>query len=29
MKCIFCKDTGKHKQPTNEESFERLIDIEM
>ena len=29
MKCRYCKDTGKYKQPEDVERFERLIDIEM
>ena len=29
MKCRYCKDTGKYKQPKDKERVERLIDIEM
>ncbi|MBQ4569384.1 MAG: hypothetical protein IJA62_04960 [Ruminococcus sp.] len=29
MKCKHCNDTGKYKQPNNEEKFERLVDREM
>ena len=29
MKCRYCKDTGKYRQPKDVERFERLVDIEM
>lgn len=29
MKCPYCKDTGKYKEPINREELERLIDIEV
>ena len=29
MKCRYCKDTGKYRQPKDVERFERLIDVEM
>lgn len=29
MKCNYCNDTGKYKEPKNKERFSRLVDIEM
>ena len=29
MKCIYCKDTGKYKEPKNKELFDQLVDTEM
>ncbi len=28
-RCIFCKGTGKYKQPDDKERFDELIDREM
>ena len=29
MKCNYCKDTGKYKEPKDKELFDRLVDEEM
>lgn len=29
MKCMYCKDTGKYKQPNDKDKFDRLVEIEM
>ena len=29
MKCNYCKDTGKYKEPKNKELFDRLVEQEM
>lgn len=29
MKCKYCNDTGKYKEPKNKERFEKIVDVEM